>query len=286
MTREEEGAHVVTTPNPSDDRATDSLIPLSGRNADGVAYQRAAEVEHQIRAVARLRPDQLRARASITESSDPDFLKEEALVYLIRRFLREQPRLASDLSEALIRRCGRILDAHLRKLGPEAAAEGYRDGIERLFRPILDLKGSGADFLEVRFWVAMERIAIRVFHEQLKRVQAQQRTVPITSLPGYDQDDAEDVRRARRRTGDLEGVDLPEDPPALQDSVIRDAVSRIRDPNHRSAFLLRHYYGWPIEDQDPTVRTISRHFDKDPRTIRNWLKAAEKDLNEWRGEQP
>jgi transposase-like protein len=33
------------------------------------------------------------------------------------------------------------------------------------------------------------------------------------------------------------------------------------------------------------VRTISRHFGVDPRTIRNWLHRADEALGQWRGEQ-
>ena len=35
----------------------------------------------------------------------------------------------------------------------------------------------------------------------------------------------------------------------------------------------------------PTVRTISRHFQKDPRTVRYWLAKAEESLAPWRGAQ-
>jgi len=51
-------------------------------------------------------------------------------------------------------------------------------------------------------------------------------------------------------------------------------------------FVLRHYEGWPIEDKDPSVPTISRHFQRTPRTIRNWMREAENVLAAWRGGYP
>ena len=70
----------------------------------------------------------------------------------------------------------------------------------------------------------------------------------------------------------------------ISSDLIRDALSRVKEP-YRTAYLLRNYAGWPIEDQDPNVPTISRKFGVDPRTIRNWLKAVEDELQSWRGEQ-
>jgi len=43
--------------------------------------------------------------------------------------------------------------------------------------------------------------------------------------------------------------------------------------------------GWPIEDRDPNVMTISKYFGKTSRTIRNWIAEAEKQLAAWRDEE-
>lgn len=65
--------------------------------------------------------------------------------------------------------------------------------------------------------------------------------------------------------------------------LLGDGLRALSEP-YRAAFILRYYAGWPIQDRDPTVPTISRHFGKDPRTIRNWLAKAEEELERWRGE--
>ena len=71
---------------------------------------------------------------------------------------------------------------------------------------------------------------------------------------------------------------------AIDRVLIKAALHQLEEPI-RSAYLLRHHQGWPIEDKDPNVRTISRHFGKTPRTIRNWLSRADELLEAWRGEQ-
>ena len=71
---------------------------------------------------------------------------------------------------------------------------------------------------------------------------------------------------------------------AIDNALIEAALSQLEEPI-RSAYLLRYLEDWPIEDKDPAVQTISRHFGKTPRTIRNWLSKADEILEAWRGEQ-
>jgi len=61
-----------------------------------------------------------------------------------------------------------------------------------------------------------------------------------------------------------------------------DGLNSIEEP-YRTVFVLRYYHGWPTEDDDPTVPTISRYFNKTPRTIRNYLRRADDALVAWRG---
>jgi len=114
---------------------------------------------------------------------------------------------------------------------------------------------------------------------------AEARATAAEALAGRLAAALQDILERVVRPRDLAAVTSPSGETAvIEDDLIRDALSRIDEP-FRSAFLLRHYFDWPVEDQDPAVRTISRHFGKDPRTIRNWLKKAEESLQTWRGEQ-
>lgn len=269
----------------SDDRSAMPVEPLTHRNAEGTVYQRMDAVETQIHAALALSSQRLRERVAISDQQSGEFLQEECLVYLIRHYHRLQERyLVSDLAEALLARCARTIDSNLRALGDEAREDGAQDVVEQLFQQIMDLESDRGDFFQVRFWAGLQRLRTRAFGRQLtlrKRVQA---TVRFSSVAGYSQDSGEEGDPVVQ-PGDEANVSVPSgEATVVQNDVIRDALGRLDEP-FRSAFLLKHYEGWPIEHQDPTVQTISRLYGKDPRTIRNWLRKANEVLALWRGEQ-
>jgi hypothetical protein len=66
--------------------------------------------------------------------------------------------------------------------------------------------------------------------------------------------------------------------------LLNDEALSLIEPNLREAFVLKAE-GWPIEDSDPNVVTISKHFGKTSRTIRYWITEAEKKLAAWRDEE-
>ena len=123
-----------------------------------------------------------------------------------------------------------------------------------------------------------------VFDSQLKQHTIQQDCIPLTSLAGYDEDDDTDalIRKGGVRAPGMFTTRTIESE-VIDNILIQAAMSQLKEPL-RSAYLLRHYYGWQIENQDPNVQTISWRFNKTPRTIRNWLNKAEKCLEAWREE--
>jgi DNA-directed RNA polymerase specialized sigma24 family protein len=64
-------------------------------------------------------------------------------------------------------------------------------------------------------------------------------------------------------------------------ALCNNAISTLKDPQ-RTAFLMKNYYGWPIESIDANCESISSYYNVDPRTVRYWLSQAEKDLLKWR----
>jgi len=259
--------------------------PLTYRNSEEHINQRNPQVEKQIRKALELTSNRLLERAAVGDQLAADYLKEECLVYLIRHYHRAgERRLVNDLAEALLRRCANLINKHLRSLDAEAARDGYNDVVERLFRQILDLDSDRGDFLQVRFWLALESLAVRAYRQQLTLHKRAQGTVPMSSLAGDDNDQNDEAERVVRPRGLVEAASPSGEPMVIRNDLIRDALSRIDEP-YRSAFLLKHFEGLPIEDQDPNVRTISRLFGKNPRTIRNWLKKADEALETWRGVQ-
>lgn len=267
------------------------LEPLTRRNREGQLYVREPDVERQIATALPLRREALLKRAAISDRASPEYLKEECLVYLIRHYRRSGDELrVSDLSAALVRRTTRIIRKHLWSLGPEMLEEGYSEVVTRLFRKILDLSTDTADFFQVRFWFGMQRICIQVFDRQLAQLERNRKEVSFSQVPGYEEEEeaAESETKGVRLTEeDRRKVSAPSLEEAIIDADLRRearrvALTQLQEP-FRSAYLLRHCHGWPIEHQDSAVPTISRHFGKTPRTIRNWLAAADETLARWRG---
>lgn len=263
-----------------------TLEPLTRRNRNGTAYEREAWVERQIRSALDLPPEALRSRAGVSDRESPEYLSEESLVYLIRYLRRRaESQSVNDLTAALLRRLVSIVWKHLGSLGPEAVKEGESEVIDALFRRILDIDTDKADFLQVRFWVVIESLCVQAFQRQLRARKRTRSQVELSALPGYDGPDAEQSDAATLTEEELQRVSVQPLPAARLDiPFITLALSQLPE-NLRSAFLLRHYYEWPIEDADPTVPTISRHLNRTPRTIRTWLNEAERLLANWRGGQ-
>jgi hypothetical protein len=252
---------------------------LTHRNREGIPYRREDAVERQIDAALALTPTALTQRARLRDPDAPDYLREECLVYLLRAFaLRGETAIVDTLSEALLERCTRYVSVKLSALGPEGREEAYGEVVARLFDLILDLESDRGDFLQVRFWVALEKLVVAAFGRQAREIAQARRQVPLSALPGAESGDEEE-RTVAARLEDITAPSLPPDHALLY----REALATLEEPV-RTAFVLRHYEGWPIEDRDPGVLTISRYFDKTPRTIRNWMNAAEQALAAWRGE--
>ena len=258
--------------------------PLTHTNAAGDVYQRLAVVDVQIQAALSLDRGALRRRSQITDKGSPDFLKEECLVYLIRHYHGAGNRdCVNDLSKSLLSRCATWINGQLSSLGDEATTEGYSDVVKSLFERILELGSDRGDFLQVRFWLYLKKLTVQAYSKQLKQLDIQQDCIPLTSLAGNDGGDADALTHKGREQAPSTLTTCTVESEEIEE-LIHEALSQLEEPL-RSAYLLRHHKGWLIEHQDPTVRTISRHFNKTPRTIRNWLARAEERLAEWRGER-
>ena len=260
--------------------------PLTRRRSDGVPLLRSPQVEAQIVAALALLTEELIQRAALTDRQAAGYLQEETLVYLIRTFHSlGDSWVVNALSDALLRRCAQLMYKKLRALGKSEAEEAYGEIVCQLFERILDLDTGRGDFLQVRFWVALQRLTIDVFRRHMARINEEQRTlVPLSKLAGHDLERDSDESDPQH-TGSIPMTALlaPEAP--IERRVLgNDGLNAIEVP-YRTAFILYHDYGWKIESNDSHEPTLSKHFNKTPRTIHNWLTSAEKTLKEWRGEQ-
>lgn len=257
------------------------IRPLTHRNQSGEVYERTDEVQEQIRAALALDPGPMLERARIRNHKALGYLREECLIYLIREYLRKGTnRVVKQLSEILFRRCAKSVNERLRALGPQCVDDAFNDVMKGLYERIYDLENDRGDYFQVRFWLALKRLTIRTFTRYVNRLDRERRreqhAVNPGAIPGTEGEE----------NGDLDPLDAVEEPTISVAELpeLKEGLGAIKNPRHRIAFALRYFGRMKTESDDPEEPTISKYFEKTPRTIRNWLKQAEKDLEEWRGE--
>lgn len=252
--------------------------PLTRRNADGQVYQRLAVVDRQIEDAVGLNDEELRSRLAVRDEESPAFLKEESLVYVIRHHHATGNRkCVNDLTECLLKRCATWINGKLRGLRTDLREDGYAAVVAEVFTRILDLDSDRGDFLQVRFWKGIERITVDVFRKQIRQFDTE-------SSGDYDQVTLDELTQQGAVAVPTASAGRSVASEAIDNVLIEAALNQLEEPI-RSAYLLRHLEDWPIEDKNPAVQTISRHFGKTPRTIRNWLSKADEILEARRGEQ-
>lgn len=253
--------------------------PLTRSTKAGTPYARPPEVEAQLNELLGESPAEQLARAKCTDKGSPRFLKDECLVYLVREaWFGDDLALYSELSQQLIRRCTPTIQRTLRLLGVAAddLQDVFGDVITQMMTEILDDEGAG-DFYQAKFRRGRRFLTLKVharYERQHELLLTENRLYAPRDEEVDDDEDASLEDRARQPG------DVAED--AVQLLEIREALASIRDPRHRQAFVLHYYDDWPIETQDPLVPSVSGHFEVTPRTVSNWLRAAERDLTEWR----
>jgi RNA polymerase sigma factor (sigma-70 family) len=253
------------------------IEPLTHRSRSGETYRRSLEVEAQIAEAALIGQDELIKRVNVRDFTAAGYFQEECLVYLIRRFQRVDDRtMVNLLTQALIQRCAKHIDKLVRSMiDPVYAQDCYQDVIGSVFGQIIDFSSDKADFAQVRFWLWLDRVTFKVFRKYWKKQAEDWDTDSID-------DDEDEARRSKLRKT-VEGLEDPAPMPDLR-AINTEALS-ILDPNERVLFELRYYEEWEIENQNPSVMTISKFFGVSDRAIRYRLEKIEAKLRKWQGGQ-
>lgn len=269
---------------------------LTRRNTQGEVYRRTEEVEKQIRSALLLKPPAMLERAQIGAYKAPNYLQEECLVYMIREYKsRGERRVVEELSGIMIRRCSKYINEGVRNLRSEDKGDSERvddafsDVVKKLFDQILDLKSDRGDFLQVRFWPVVDKLRIGAFNQYLEDLHRAEEAVTWDSVAGYEGPSEEGEEQGNRKRR-VSGSEPPQEAglSAEQRTTGLDAVTEVLDrvdEPYRTAFVLRHYYDWPIETKDTSLPSISGYFEKTPRTIREWLRRAKEMVERWKGEK-
>ena len=240
----------------------------------GLPYRRDNAVEMQIASALTMKPEALAERAKLPDVSGPEYLKEECLVYLIREYhMGGHDALVSELSAELLRRSDRMIRAKLQKLGVERFEEANDEIVEMLFSRILDFRSDRGDYFQVRYWLFLKRLLADVYSKHLELLKRAANEVSPGWVYGSEPDSEETGTQyvAPVAAGGLS---------AEERVLVSDALGRLGEP-YKTLIVLRYYEDWPVESEDEGVMTISRYFDKTPRTIRNWLATASSRLQAW-----
>lgn len=241
----------------------------------GQAYRRHEEVETQIKIALALAPAQLVERARLRDHHSPDYFQEECLVYLIREHLRlNHHELVDALAGELSGRCAKHIDGKIRTfLAPTYIEDCFNDAVATLFEQIIDPDSDRGDFAQVCFWVFLDARIFNVLRGYLKR-QLQDRKTNSVDAQIDDDDYNPSVSEALKVKEDA----------IIDQAQIIEGLDVLDEPI-RTAFFMRHYGGWEIENKDPEVFTISRYFGKSSRQIRRWLEDAGEKLRLRRGDK-
>lgn len=258
-----------------------TLGPLTGRNAEGYDYERSSEIERQILACLCLSNTEIVAKAKLKNKEESGYIQEETLVYLIKKSHKEQNQdLYNDLSQILVERCHNRLIYRHRNIASEAKDDAYASVFLNLFDEIC-AKDEKGDFLQVRFWVTFDRMAIDVFRTYSRKQSKDRANLHPDSF--MDVDESEDLWETAVSPIDQNIPDNRRGSSAELEGLKKDAYKVLKEPI-RTVFLLYHYDGWPIGSIDPDEWTLSKQYKKSEKTIGNWLRKAEQDLQKWRGD--
>lgn len=249
--------------------------PLTRRTREGVLYRRNAEISAQIEAALELDRKSLLDRAAVADYTSERYLSTECLVFLIRYFhAGEHNEAVVALWKFLLARCKprieRKLPASLFRDGDDRA-EAVDDVVGKMMDVIFDLTSDAADYYQVSFGDALDKLLLKAFHSARLEQEREAISVRISGTDGGELDiDGEEIGSPGATPIDPEA--RPDEQVLLVDA--ERALAPMK-PNHRKAYLLRHFYGWSLKE-------IGCQFGKTPETISNWLDCADEAVARWR----
>lgn len=237
----------------------------------GKPYEREPVVTRQIAHFCDL-PDRERSRALLTPAAtgDPHRPKEETLVYFVREYDRHgQKQVAWDLLESLVSRLSGHIGRELAKWRlPQSEQEECAEAlIAQLYERVFSHDPS-EEFWEVRFWVCLDR-RLHALAEKLQRVRDRE-------IRPADDIGSESDKNACGAEGVFAGL---ADPTASPETLVlrKELLARLSGLE-RDAVFLKYIEKMPEESGDADRVTIATVLGVTGRTVRNYLRRAEKKL--------
>lgn len=248
-----------------DERQTS--VPGLPRPLQTAGRCREVDVEEQILALLSVTTAELKRRAQMSDRAATGFVKEEALVYMLREKARNgDMRTAGDLAELLVKRCSPFVHKHIaawKLRSPSHVEECAFDVFSRLMQDLFEF-GPSSEFWEVRFWVCLKRRTLNCVQKYQSVDRHEFQPDPLDDGKGNQTDVMETWADTRRLT-------------PQERTEIREALALLPD-KERLTFVLWHYEEWTQEE-------IARHLQISDRAVRYRLERAEERLAAWRAGQ-
>jgi len=249
--------------------------PLTKTEPDGTLYRRPTAVEAQVDDAIQLKPPDLRRRLLAVDRDDPDYLRSECLVHLLRQGRRAGDQaLMSAVLPVLLGRC----EANLLVTVPDGRmpdATSLRQEILDELTELLVLDGLGEnpdelDFYECRFNKAFRTLRIDGVRRAARR---RKEIVDVAALPPSEATGEPDAYEdAFARVSDAFKVFPTQEWDAFREPFV-SAIEGL-PPYEREAVILVHVLGYKEESEDPAEETAATRCNCTGRTIRNRLTRA------------
>jgi RNA polymerase sigma factor (sigma-70 family) len=256
--------------DPSSTRKGGKLMPepLTRRG-----YKRRPAVERRIKDALASDGAALQTFAQQRDETAADYFPPEALVYFIRRAARSGgKRIVHALFRELYERCTPFLRGRARGFDKETRKEIIQEVFARIAAHLLDPTDK-ADFAEVSFWSYLKCLCIDVIRERIGELEN-----PVESLDAS-RTDADEDQSSGLPNQIADYALSPE-----QMLILREGLARL-PPKLRQVFIMAHALEMKIDSKNPNEMTLSRHFGVSEKTIRTWLKDADKLLAAFQEEQ-
>lgn len=243
------------------------ITPLTHSGRNQRVYVRREEVTRQLEELSTSPEEILARRIKVEQEEQPESIKSEALVFLYRKYLGT--RLAEDIYITLSLRIERIL----RKVrwNYSLSDSDFEDFLQEINFQLLEKISSDTDegdYAQVSFGEFVKALS----QNQLRKIFAQSKRDKTTDSidEKFDDDEAAPARI------NLQDMNLSSETKIL----IAEAINSIAEP-YRTVWVMYHQMGYQIESKDKNEKTISSHYDRTGRTIRNWLAEADGSLEKW-----
>jgi len=209
-------------------------------------------------------PGELRRTLQITERDAPNFVQEEALVYLLRAKIRQGDHQASgDIAELLVERCASFIYRQVavwKSLSESQKDDCIADITSQMWLDLFNLSAS-CEFWEIRFWLCLRRRALN--NIQKYRVINENEFQP-QPLMGSDGQEADAIH----------SLPAPEHLSPEFQMEMKDALAALPE-KERQVYVLYHLHRWTQDE-------IAQSLQMTDRTVRNVLGRADKRLAAWR----